>query len=55
MRERGCEVNIAVVFGIGLGIARKHGSFATGPNKDLFLTKDWTKFLLHRMGLVKEE
>ena len=41
-----------MVLGVGLGIARKHGSLATGPGKD-FSTKDWYKSLMHRMRLVK--
>ena len=53
MRGRGCAVNTAVAIGVGLGIARKHGSFITGTGEDLFLTNDWAKSLLHRMGLVK--
>ena len=52
MRGRGCAVNTAVAIGVGMGIARKHGS-STGTGEDLFLTSDWAKSLLHRMGLVK--
>ena len=47
MRERGCAISTAVALGVGLEIARKHGSFATGPGKDLFLTKDWAKSLFY--------
>ena len=51
IRGRGCAVNTAVAIGVGLGIARKHGSFITSSSDDL--TKDWSKSLLLRMGLVK--
>ena len=53
MRGRSCAVNTAVAIGVGLGIARKHGSFITVSSDDFSLTKDWAKSLLLRMRLVK--
>ena len=47
MHGRGCAVNTAVAISVGLGIARKHGSFITGTGENLLLTNDWAKFLLY--------
>ena len=53
MRGRGCALNTAIAIGVGIGIARKSGSFIIRSSEDFTLTKDWAKSLLHRMGLVK--
>ena len=54
MRGRVCVLNTAIAIGVGIGIARKSGSFIirTCSSEDFTLTKDWAKSFLHRMRLV---
>ena len=51
IRKRGGVVNAAIALAVGKGIVR-NGDL---PYKDVELTKDWAKYLLSRMGLVKRK
>ena len=51
IRKRGGVVNAAIALAVGKGIVRN----ADLPYKDVELTKDWAKYLLTRMGLVKRK
>ena len=49
IRSRGGVVNVAIALGVGKGIVKNSSSHY----KDVVPTKDWAKYLMTRMGLVK--
>ena len=49
IRKQGGVVNAAIALAVGKGIVKN----ADLPYKDVELTKDWAKYLLTCMGLVK--
>ena len=51
IRKRGGVVNAAITLAVGKGIVKN----VYLPYKDVELTKDWVKYLLTRMGLVKQK
>ena len=51
VRECSGAVNTAIVIAVGTGIVMKDRKFMACAGKDVVLSKDWTKFVLHRMGL----
>ena len=54
IRERGGAVNTSLTIAIGTGIAMRDSKFASiHCNDDFELSKDWAKYLIQRMGLVK--
>ena len=49
-----CEnVNTAITIAVGTGIVMKDQKFMACGGQDVVLSKDWAKYVLHRMGLVK--
>ena len=54
LRENGAPVNTAIVIAVAKGIIMKDTSM---PRVDAtsYLTKDWAKYLMQCMGLVKQE
>jgi len=55
LRESGAPVNTAIVIATGKGIAMDKASDTSiaSPDMDIYLTKDWAKYLMKRMGMVK--
>ena len=49
IRKRGGVVNVAIALGVGKGIVKN----STSHYKDVTPTKDWAKYLMTWMGLVK--
>ena len=53
MQERGGVVNTAITIAVGTGIVMKDRKFMACGGQDVVLSKDWAKYVLHHMGLVK--
>ena len=53
VRERGGVVNTAIIIAVGTDIVMKDRKFMAYGGEDVVLSKDWAKYVLHRMGLVK--
>ena len=55
LREAGAPVNTAIVIATGKGIVMDKTSDTSNasPDIDVYLTKDWAKYLMKRMGMVK--
>ena len=54
LRKNGAVVNTAIVMACAEGIVRsKDSNLLSSNGGHIFLTKDWAKSLLRRMGLVK--
>ena len=52
LRENGAAVNIAIVIAVAKGILMEDTSMPCADAMS-YLTKDWAKYLMQRMGLVK--
>ena len=57
LREAGGPVNTAIVIATGKGIVMDKTSDTSNasPDIDVYLTKDWAKYLMKRMGMVKRK
>ena len=56
LRERGCVVNTAVVIAAAEGIVmNKNANLLSCNGGGILLTKDWAKYLLKRLGMVKRK
>ena len=53
LREAGAPVNTAIVIATGKGIVMDKASDNSSASLNISLTKDWTKYLMKRMGMVK--
>ena len=53
LREAGAPVNTAIVITTGKGIAMDKASDTSIASSDIYLTKDWAKYLLKCMRMVK--
>ena len=54
-RRRGGTINISVVITTGTGIVMSQNPTLLVGDGKIELTKDWAKYLLHRMGFVKRK
>ena len=53
LREAGAPVNTAIVIATGKGIVMERASDASIATPDVYLTKDWAKYVMKHMGMVK--
>ena len=53
LREAGAPVNTAIVIATGKGIVMDKASDTSIASPDIYLIKDWAKYLMKRMGMVK--
>lgn len=53
LREAGAPVNTAIVIATGKGIVMDKANDTSIASPDIYLTKDWAKYLMKRMGMVK--
>ena len=52
-RKQGGPINTAILIAAGTGIVMSDELFKSQYGNNVTLTKDWTKYLMHCMGLVK--
>ena len=56
LRKRGCVINTQIVIAVRQGILlNKDANLLYSSGSSITLTKDWAKYLLKRMGLVKRK
>ena len=53
LREAGAPVNTAIVIATGKSIVMDKASDTFIASPDIYLTKDWAKYLMKRMGIIK--
>ena len=53
-RKQGGPLNTAILIAVGTGIVMSDELFKAQYGSNVNLTKDWAKYLMHRMGLVKQ-
>ena len=53
LREAGAPVNTAIVIATGKGIVIDKASDISIASPDIYLTKDWAKYLMKCTGMVK--
>ena len=55
LREAGAPVSTAIVIATGKGTVMDKANYTSIASPGIYLTRDWAKYLMKRMGMVKRK